>query len=194
LSRNKQLWILAGGNGAGKSSFYRTQLAPLGLPFVNADILAQELYPEAPETHSYEAAILAAEIRTQLLLEGQSFCYETVFSHPSKIDFVAEAKTLGYEIVLVFIHLDSVELNQARVSQRVTEGGHTVPADKVKSRIPRLLKVIKETLPLCDHIRVLNNSRADNPFQQVATIRDGQITQQQNPLPDWARQLLEDFI
>lgn len=194
MSRNKQLWILAGGNGAGKSSFYRTQLAPLGLPFVNADILAQELYPEAPETHSYEAAILAAEIRTQLLLEGQSFCYETVFSHPSKIDFVAEAKTLGYEIVLVFIHLDSVELNQARVSQRVTEGGHTVPADKVKSRIPRLLKVIKETLPLCDHIRVLNNSRADNPFQQVATIRDGQITQQQNPLPDWARQLLEDFI
>lgn len=194
MRQNKQLWVLAGGNGAGKSTFFRTQLAPLGLPFINADILAKELYPEAPETRSYDAAILAAEMRTQLLLEGRSFCYETVFSHPSKIDFVAQAKTLGYEIVLVFIHLDSVELNQARVSQRVTEGGHNVPVDKVESRIPRLLKVIKKTLPLCDHIRVLNNSRADNPFQQLATIRDGQVTQQQNPLPDWARQLLEDYL
>jgi predicted ABC-type ATPase len=133
MNPHKQLWILAGGNGAGKSTFYRTQLAPLGLPFVNADLLAKELYPEAPEAHSYEAARLAAELRGRLLQEGRCFCFETVFSHPSKIDFVAEAKVLGYEVILVFIHLDSVALNQARIAQRVEEGGISYPATKSKA-------------------------------------------------------------
>jgi len=194
LTERKQLWILAGGNGAGKSTFYRTQLAPLGLPFVNADILAKEVYPQSPEEHSYDAAKLATEIRFQLLHEGRSFCFETVFSHPSKIDFVAQAKALGYEIILVFIHLDSVSLNQARVAQRLSEGGHNVPDEKVASRIPRVLQNIKKTLPLCDQVRILNNSRIDSPFEQVAVIRNGQKLQQEIPLPDWAKELLEDYL
>jgi len=194
LTERKQLWIFAGGNGAGKSTFYRTQLAPLGLPFVNADILAKEVYPQSPEEHSYDAAKLATEIRFQLLHEGRSFCFETVFSHPSKIDFVAQAKALGYEIILVFIHLDSVSLNQARVAQRLSEGGHNVPDEKVASRIPRVLQNIKKTLPLCDQVRILNNSRIDSPFEQVAVIRNGQKLQQEIPLPDWAKELLEDYL
>jgi len=193
LSDRKQLWILAGGNGAGKSTFYRTQLAPLGLQFINTDALAKELYPEAPEEHRYDAAKLATEIRFRLLNEGRSFCFESVFSHPSKIDFVAKAKVLGYQIILVFIHLDTVSLNQARVAQRLSEGGYNVPDEKVASRILRLLQNIKQTLPLCDQVRILNNSRIDNPFQQVAVIRNGQL-QQEIPLPDWAKDLLEDYI
>ncbi len=193
MTEGKQLWILAGGNGAGKSTFYRTQLAPLGLPFINADILAKELYPQSPEEHSYDAAKLATEMRFQLLHEGRSFCFETVFSHPSKIDFVAQAKALGYEIILVFIHLDTVSLNQARVAQRMSEGGHNVPDEKVASRIPRLLKNIKKTLPLCDQVRVLNNSRIDSPFQQVAVICNGQL-RQEIPLPDWAKDLLKNYL
>lgn len=190
MNPHKQLWILAGGNGAGKSTFYRTQLAPLGLPFVNADLLAKELYPEAPEAHSYEAARLAAELRGRLLQEGRCFCFETVFSHPSKIDFVAEAKVLGYEVILVFIHLDSVALNQARIAQRVEEGGHFVPGDKVEGRIPRLLGYIRDALPLCDHVRVLDNSRADDPFRQVAIIRAGRVERLLDALPEWAERLL----
>jgi len=193
LTKRKQLWILAGGNGAGKSTFYRTQLAALGLPFINADILAKELYPQSPEEHSYDAAILAAEMRFQLLHEGRSFCFETVFSHPSKIDFVAQAKVLGYEIILVFIHLDTVSLNQARVAQRISEGGHNVPDEKVASRIPKLLQNIKNTLPLCDQVSILNNSRIDNPFEQVAVFRNGQL-REKIPLPDWAKDLLENYL
>ena len=193
MTDRKQLWILAGGNGTGKSTFYRTQLAPFGLPFINADILAKELYPESPEEHSYDAAKLATEMRFRLLQEGRSFCFETVFSHPSKIDFVAQAKVLDYEIILVFIHLDMVSLNQARVAQRISEGGHKVPDDKIANRIPRLLQNIKKTLPLCDQAYILNNSRLDSPFQQVAVIRQGQKIQQKIPLPDWAKDLLENY-
>ena len=191
MSRGKQLWILAGGNGAGKSTFFRMQLAPLGLPLVNADILAKELYPESPEEHSYDAALLASEMRSRLLQEGRSLCFETVFSHPSKIDFVARAETLGYAIVFVFIHLESVALNQARIAQRVSEGGHAVPSDKVEQRIPRTLVNVREALPLCDQVHILDNSRAEDPFIQVATIRDGHVETYAATLPDWATTLLE---
>lgn len=191
MSDSKQLWLLAGGNGAGKSTFYRTRLAPLGLPFVNADIIAKELYPEAPEEHSYAAAQVATEIRNNLLLEGRSFCFETVFSHESKIDFVARARALGYQVVLVFIHLDSVFLYKARISQRIEEGGHSVPDEKVEHRIPRLLQNIKTVIPLCDQVRVLDNSRSDNPFLPVMTIRDGRVESHLAAMPDWAYALLQ---
>ena len=190
----KQLWLLAGGNGAGKSTFYRTRLEPLGMAFINADILAKQLFPDEAEERSYEAAKIAETMRLDLLNEGRSFCFETVFSHPSKIDFVAKAKTLGYEIVLVYIHLETASLNQARVSQRVSEGGHHVPDEKVISRIPRVMQNIKQALPLLDISYVLDNSRLDNPFQQIAIIKDGQITFTKEPLPTWAAGLLNDYL
>ena len=194
MKPRKQLWLLAGGNGAGKSTFYRTQLEPKGIPFVNADILARQLFPEHPEQHSYEAANIAQELRFQFLKEGRSFCFETVFSHVSKIDFVAQAKAIGFEIVLVFIHLDQVELNSARIAQRLTEGGHDVPPEKVISRIPRTLVNIKQAIPLCDHVYILNNSRQDSPFQRIAEIHQGQITINQQPLSGWAKELLIQYL
>lgn len=194
MKKDKQLWLLAGGNGVGKSTFYRARLEPLGLPFVNADSLAKQLYPEQPEQHSYEAAKMAEAMREKLLQQGRTFCFETVFSHHSKIDFIAKAKAIGYEIVLVFIHLCLVSLNQARVAQRVSDGGHNVPEDKVSSRIPRVLKNIQQVLPLCDHSYLLDNSRLDNPFQQIAEIHNGQLILKENPLPEWAKGLLIDYL
>lgn len=185
----KQLWMLVGGNGAGKSTFYQQALKPLGMPFINADLIAKELYPDNPEANSYQAARLAEQLRYEQLNEGNSFCFETVFSHPSKIDFVAHAKALGYEIILVLIHVQSPGLNQARVAQRVEAGGHHVPDDKVLSRIPRMLENVKATIPLCDQVRVLDNSRLDRPFLPVLTIKRGIKTLHQTPLPDWAVEL-----
>lgn len=193
-SNKKQLWLLAGGNGAGKSTFYKTRLEPLGMAFINADVLAKQLFPDEAEERSYEAAKIAENMRLDLLTEGRSFCFETVFSHPSKIDFSAKAKALGYEIILVFIHLETAALNQARVSQRVSEGGHNVPDEKVASRIPRVMLNIKQAFPLCDINYLLDNSRLDNPFQQVAVIKHGRTSIANEPLPPWAKKLLSDYL
>ncbi len=187
----KQLWMLTGGNGVGKSTFYKLYLKPLGLPFVNADIIAKFSFPDAPEAHSYEAAKLADQIRNELLLNGDSFCFETVYSHPSKIDFVAKAKALGYEIIMVFIHLENVQLNQARIAQRVNEGGHSVPDDKVQSRIPRTLQNIKASIPLCDRLQVYDNSYQDSPYRPVFSVKNGKVTVLADTLPDWANDLLD---
>lgn len=191
---DKQLWVLTGGNGAGKSTFYKTQLKPSGLPFINADVIAKELYPEAPESHSYDAAKIAAHMRFELLAKGESFCFETVFSHPSKIDFVAQAKTNGYEVVLVFIHLDNLDLNLARIAQRVEEGGHAVPPEKVESRIPRTLGHIKTVIPLCDKVYVLTNQSYEKPFEKIATLSHSGLILHSDETPNWAKLLLADYL
>lgn len=190
----KQLWVLAGGNGAGKTTFYNTQLKTLGLPFVNADYIAKELYPIEPESHSYDAAKIAAHMRTELLAKGESFCFETVFSHPSKIDFVAEAKAKGYEIVLVFIHLDNLGLNLSRIAQRVEDGGHGVPEEKVEQRIPRTLAHIKTVLPLCDYAYILLNDSLDKPFEKIASLSQNGLDLYNKELPEWAASVLADYL
>ena len=190
MSERPQLWILVGGNGAGKSTYYRLALEPIGLPFVNADVLARIVFAEAPEAHSYEAAQLAERQRHQLLELGVSFCFETVYSHPSKIDFIARARGLGYQVIMVLIHLESTVLNQARIASRVSEGGHSVPADKVISRIPRLLDQVRASIPLVDVLQVYDNSSAVDPFVPVFTITNGSLRLHRDPLPAWAAALL----
>ena len=185
----KQLWMLVGGNGAGKSTFFEQALEPFGFPFINADMIAKEVYPDDPEGNSYHAAKLAEAMRMEQLRLGKSFCFETVFSHPSKIDFIGHAKALGYQIILVLIHLSSAELNKARVGQRVLDGGHSVPAEKIESRIPRMLANVKTAIPLCDEVRVLDNSRLDNPFKPVMTVKNGDCNYHITPSPQWARDL-----
>ena len=191
MSSDTQLWLLVGGNGAGKSTFHRLALERLSLPFVNADVLALMAYPEAPEANSYAAARLADQQRDSLLLQGLSFCYETVYSHPAKIDVVARARSLGYRIILVLIHLQQPQLNLARVSQRVSEWGYHVPDDKVISRTPRTLEHVRRTIPLVDELRVFANSSAESPFLPVFSLCDGVLEQHVDPLPAWAADLLE---
>ncbi len=190
MNVSNQLWVLAGGDGTGKTTFYYEFLAPKGIKLVNADVIAKAINSENPENVRYEAADLAGQIREGLLHKGVSFCFETVFSHVAKIDFVAKAKTMGYEIILVYIHLDTLELNEARVYQRVTGGGHNVPVDKIQSRIPRTMKNIATVLPLANEARLLNNSSRDNAFQLVAIVKRGRRKWAVDPLPKWAQDIL----
>lgn len=191
MSRSKQLWVLAGGNGSGKSTFYRTSLlARQGVLFLNADLIARSINADSPETVSYNAASVAQKIREEFLTQGISFCFETVFSHPSKIDFIAKAKALGYYVVLIYIHLENSSLNEARVSQRVSEGGHNVPSDKIKSRLPRTIQNVTIAIPLADEVRLLDNSSREHPFRQIALVRKGRRIETAEPLPSWAAKML----
>ena len=126
------------------------------------------------------------------LQEGVSFCFETVYSHPSKIDFIAQAKALGYQIIMVWIHLESPALNQARIASRVREGGHDVPAEKVRSPIPRLLHQVRASIPLVHVQRIYDNSSAQDPFRPVLTLSAGSLPLHQEPLPHWAAACLAD--
>jgi len=125
-----------------------------------------------------------------LISQGISFCFETVFSHESKIDFLARAKANGYKIILVYIHLFDANLNEARVKQRTSEGGHSVPIEKIHSRIPRSMQHIKTALSIVAEARILDNSSTGDPFKQIIVMRSGNYEAKTDPLPDWAKDLL----
>ena len=193
MTHSPQLWLLVGGNGAGKSTFYEQFLKPKGIPFVNADVIAKTYFGEQAEARSREAAQIAEHLRFRLVEEKQSFCFETVFSHPSKIDFVAHAKASGYQIVVVFIRLEQHPLHYARVAQRVSLGGHSVPEDKISPRIERLEGNIVSLIEygLAHHIKILDNSSASDPFKPILTIKGQQLTEHQPATPIWAARFIQ---
>ena len=139
----RRLDLVVGPNGSGKTTFVEQRLAPLlpGSVFVNADVIAKQRWPDSPEEHSYEAAQIAATIRDALIDQGESFIAETVFSHPSKLDLIDRAHRAGYVVVLHVV-LVPVELSVARVAERVVEGGHRVPEEKIRSRFERVWPLV----------------------------------------------------
>lgn len=189
----KQLWILAGGNGAGKSTFYKVYLQNEGIFFVNADDISRKYYPEKTLDSSQKAQEHARRICHDYLEQGIPFCFETVFSHESKIELIKKAKDLFFEVILVYIHLSDPYLNVARVYQRVQDGGHAVPEDKILNRIPRAMKHIQIALKIVDEARLLDNSDSKSPFKQIANIKKGKIVNKVGQLPNWAQQILKLF-
>jgi predicted ABC-type ATPase len=184
-----ELWAIVGGNGAGKSTFYKLFLAPQKIPFINADVIAKEIAPENPEAASYDAAGIAAQQRENAIRDNQNFCFETVFSHESKIDLLAKARAAGYEVNLVVIYLSSVEVNKARVKQRVASGGHDVPEDKIASRIPRTHNNVAVAVDLSDCVYMIDNSSCDDPFRRMVTKEGGAVTIHEQDAPEWVTHL-----
>jgi predicted ABC-type ATPase len=187
LDKKPVIVVVAGPNGAGKSTFYHSHLREAGLRFINADVLAKELQSDA-----YAAAKLADALRRQLLAQGESFVFETVFSDPAgdKMSFLLEAADQGYNVVLCFIGLPSAEISEERVCMRVTQGGHDVPPDKLVSRFPRTLHNLKLALAALPHVFIFDNSDLTHPFREILHCESGQVTSLHKPIPKWLRPLL----
>ena len=126
-----------------------------------------------------------------MLEERQSFCFETVFSHPSKVDFVGLAKASGFRSRLFYFHLELTSLNKARVASRVKSGGHNVPETKIAARIPRTLVNIRECIGLADELHLVDNSSLDQPYVRVAVWENGQWQTCNKNLPCWAKDLID---
>jgi predicted ABC-type ATPase len=178
---------IAGPNGAGKSTFYHAHLSAAGLRFVNADVMAREL-ALAP----YEAARVADALRRELLSQGESFVFETVFSDPvgNKVAFLEEAARRGHIVVLCYIGLASATQSTQRVAMRVSQGGHDVPDDKLLSRYSRTLDNLRAAILRLPHVLVYDNSDLRAPFRPVAVFDHGQVRDLQEPVPEWLRPLI----
>ena len=132
----KYLYIIAGCNGAGKTTASNTILPKslLVKEFVNADEIAKGLSPFNPEGVAIEAGRLMLKRIDELLAAGESFSIETTLATKSYINLVRRAHEKGYMVHLLFFWLDSVELAKRRVAARGASGGHNIPAPVIERR------------------------------------------------------------
>jgi predicted ABC-type ATPase len=179
--------LLAGPNGAGKTTFYNAFLQETALLYVNADVMAKEL-----QVPAYEAAQLTSRVAAELLRQRQSFVFETVFSDPvgAKLAFLKEAAQLGYNVIVLFIGLDSPGTSEARVAMRASQGGHDVPTDKLYSRFPRTLANLQSAIREMPLVFVFDNENLLDPFRFVALFKGGHAEFLHELTPDWLKTAL----
>ena len=193
-------YLLAGPNGAGKSTLYQAAasegLLPRSARFVNADLFeAAELQHVIDPTERSRAARTWADAeRSRCLQAGLSFVSETVFSHTSKLDLIAAAQRAGFGVVLLVVCVDDPDMLLGRVAQRVQEGGHAVPSDRILARYPRTLRHLGVAVLRADLALLYDTSAPiDAPVQPprlVARLRGGKLGWQADALPRWAHSVL----
>ena len=192
-------YLLAGPNGAGKSTLYKAltlnRTIPASAEFVNADLheAAHLQHVPDPQARSEEARLWADARRAALLKAGQSFVSETVFSHESKLALIKEAQQLGFFVMLIVVCLDDPQRLLARVVNRVIEGGHAVPPERILARYPRTLANLAVAVRLAD-VAILYDSEAVSPgtHKMVAICRRDWTEETVRPLPGWAKKVLND--
>jgi len=185
------MYVIAGPNGAGKSTLYRQVLRPRtpDTPFINADEIQREELHDASMQAAYRAAEIAEQRRQAFLREGRSFITESTFSHPSKLALVETARAAGFEVIVFHVNVRLPELSVARVAQRVLEGEHDVPEDKIRERYERNPPLIRQAACAADHAFVYDNSRLNQPMARVLALRQGKVVVLGDALPAWARSL-----
>ncbi|HAT80988.1 MAG TPA: zeta toxin [Flavobacterium sp.] len=157
----KNLYIIAGCNGAGKTTASFTIL-PEALnckEFVNADEIAKGLSPFQPEKVAFESGRIMLKRINELLESKQDFAFETTLSTKSYKQKVIEAQNKKYKVTLLFFWLETVELAIERVKTRVLEGGHNIDNETIKRRYYRGIKNLFEIyLPIVDEVMIFDNS------------------------------------
>lgn len=179
--KSKYLYIIAGCNGAGKTTASFTVLPEIleCKEFVNADEIAKGLSPFQPETVSFEAGRIMLERINTLLRQNHNFSFETTLATKSYKAKILEAQKRGFQVILLFFWLRSPELAIERVKLRVSEGGHNIPEEVIRRRYFRgIVNLFERYIGVCDEWIVADNSElkykiiAEGTKDETATILD----------------------
>lgn len=158
-----------------------------GLSGVSASLTVRadaRLQLPAEAVNAYVAGVLADAIRHELLAQGTTFTFETVMSAPDKIDFLREAQARGYRTYLYFVATDDPEINISRVKLRVSQGGHPVPDELVRSRYGRSIGQLDAACAVANRAYVFDNS--GEAHELIVEIEDGvTLTVHADALPAW---------
>lgn len=158
---NKDLYIIAGCNGAGKTTASYTILPEIlnCWEFVNADEIARGLSPFQPEKAAIEAGRIMLQRIDELLNSNENFAFETTLASKSYKNMILEAKNKGYHVTLLFFWLPTIDLAKERVRNRVIKGGHNIESDIIERRYMSGIKNLFDIyIPLSDIILLIDNS------------------------------------
>lgn len=147
------------------------------------------------------AQIIADYLRKKLLSEEKKFSFETVFSHPGKVDIIKQAKEQGYKVYLYFVSTEHPKINVYRVKVvRVGEKGHDVPEDKIISRYYRSMELLYDAAQYCYQVYFFDNSvegGAQTMFGHFKLNADGEKVWDnldKNAYPNWFKKYYSNKI
>lgn len=185
--KEKNLYIIAGCNGAGKTTASFTILPEIldCKEFVNADEIARGLSPFQPEKVSFEAGRIMLKRIDELFSENENFAFETTLATKSYKEKILKAQENGFFVTLLFFWLKNTELAKERVKTRVLEGGHHIPDDIIERRYYNgILNLFNIYLPIVDQLLIFDNSEGKhkliaekNDGEQISIIREEEFNQ-----------------
>lgn len=174
-----QLWIVAGPNGAGKTTIADLWLASR-IPVISPDNLAA-IHGLSP----MQAGKAAVQEQERLLSSGISFAVDTTFSGHRELDLMKRAAIAGFKVNLIFICVTSPALCQARIEERVSSGGHAVPAKDVARRFERSLANLTIAFDIAERVFLLDNT--GEKHRLLLSIERGRVKHFAKSTPEWAK-------
>lgn len=150
------------------------------------------VFLDANAVSDYFVAFLADFIRRQLLDQKDRFSFETVMSHPSKLEIMRLAKEKGFKVYLYFVSLQDPALNILRVKTRVDQGGHDVEEEKIISRYARTMDQLYEAIKIADSAYIFDNSGSEPKL--IAQKEDGKLMAKVDYAPLWYRKYVLEKI
>jgi predicted ABC-type ATPase len=188
------LTVIAGSNGSGKSTFTRYTQETLGVPVIDPDLEARIIRPDSPETAAIAGGKQALLRARTYLANNESFAVETTLSGNTYLKMMTQAKQKGWQVNLIYVGVNDVQINIKRVAQRVAQGGHNVPEPDVRRRYTRSLANLATAIQKTDHTIIYDNSSAAG-YQPVLIIEAGRVTKFIDELPEWIKSSLPpEFI
>jgi len=145
--------------------------------------------------NSYFASVAVDFLRRKLLEQRISFTLETVMSHFSKVELLAEAQAAGYRTYLYFVATDDPAINISRVRSRVKLGGHAVPEDRIEKRYQRSLDLLMQAILHTNRAYVFDNSGDNRRHTWMAEITEGkELEMRTDQVPAWFKRAVLDKI
>ncbi len=175
--------VFAGPNGSGKSTVTK------GFDIIGEYINADDIKKQTNCT-DLEAAQFATALRERATSEKRDFTFETVLSSPRNMELLRNAKAAGYRVEVVFVLTADPQINVERVANRVRNGGHNVPHDKIISRYYKSLDNISELLKIADVMWVVDNSTPR--AELILYSKDQMISVYETPL--WNTEQINKLI
>jgi len=166
-SQIPRIYVLAGTNGAGKSSIGGAMFREHGAEYFNPDEAAAQIRKTNPHLSLAEAQSLAWREGLRLLkraiAERLDYAFETTLGGKTIAKLLEGAVTTGIEVRVWYVGLDNPERHIARVRSRVNRGGHDIPEDKIRERYARSILNLMRLMPKLTEVRVYDNSVEADP-------------------------------
>lgn len=179
-----RLTIIAGANGCGKSTFTSRSSFVYDIPLLDPDAIGKALQPTIPGTSAVAAARHVLIAAQKHIHKRESFALETTLSGQGYLRMMIDARAPGFEVVLVYIGTENLEINLSRIRDRVLAGGHDVPEEDVRRRYTRSFKNLPTAIQRADHTILFDNS-TDEGYRLVAVLGPSG-NQWFQPIPEWA--------